>query len=107
MDYTYFNIFFLEVPKNIPLGDYVFYARVNYEDVGASSFDTFTVERVSLLAWITTILVIAVIIFLIVRRLRRDKRLEKRALKEHLQKPRIVKTPLIRRTLRIPRLPEY
>jgi len=107
MDQNYFNIFFLELPKDMPVGDYVFYARVNYGDVGASSFDTFTVEKISKFAWIIVIVIILVIGYLIIRRLGRDKRLAKKALKEHQQKPRIIKTPLIRRKLRIPKLPEY
>jgi len=104
IDQVYFNIFYLDVPKDIPMGDYVFYARVSYKDVGASSFDTFTVEGISLLAWIVVILVILIIIFLIIRRLTRDKRLAKKALKEQQRKTRIKKPPLIRRILRVPRL---
>ncbi len=108
MNKTYFNIFYLDVPKDISIGDFVFYARVNYQDVGASSFDTFTVERLSTFAWIIVIVVILLIIFLIVRRLRRDKRLKKKALKEQLkEKPKVIKLPLIRRTIQVPKLPEF
>ena len=104
LNHSHFDIFFLEVPKNIPLGDYVFYARVSYKDVGASSFDTFTVEKVSWLAWVVVIVIISVIIFIVIRRLTRDRRLARKALKEHQKKTRIVKPPLIRRKLKVPRL---
>ena len=107
MDQSYFNIFFLELPKDIPIGDYVFYARVNYGEVGASSFDTFTVEKISWLAWMVVIIIVLMIIFLIIRRLTRDRRLAKKAFREQQQKPRIVKKPLIIRKLRMPKLPEY
>ena len=106
MDKNFFNIFLLELPKDIPVGDYVFYSRVNYGDVSASSFDTFSVERLSWIVWLIIIIVLLLIIFLVIRRLRRDKRVIRKAFKEK-EYSRTIKPKLIRRTLRIPKLPEY
>ena len=107
MNQSYFNILYLDIPKDIPLGNYVFYARVNYGDIGASSFDTFTVEVISWIAWVAVIASVLVIIFIIFRRLTRDKRLQRRVLKEQLkEKPKIVKEPLIRRIIKVPKIKE-
>lgn len=72
---TYSNTFYLDVPEDIPLGNYLFYSKVSYEEgnVSASSFDTFTTEKISYLAWIILIIIIIVIMYLIIRWYRKKK----------------------------------
>ena len=66
---TYNNIFYLDVPKDIPMGNYLFYSRVLYpvSNVSASSYDTFTVEKISLLSWILLIVIILLLMYLVYR----------------------------------------
>jgi len=70
---TFNGIFELELPKDIPLGDYVFYTRVSAGNVSASSYDTFTIEKISWLAWILIILIILIIMGVIIIRIAREK----------------------------------
>lgn len=59
------RIFFLDLSEDIPMGDYLFYVKVYAGNVSASSYDTFTVEKISWLAWLFLIITISVIIFII------------------------------------------
>ena len=56
---------FLETPKDIKIGDYVFYSKVSYKNISASSYDTFIIEKVSFLMWAIIVLILIVMIFLI------------------------------------------
>ena len=69
INHTYSNIFFLDVPKKLRVGNYVFYTQVRYPagNVSASSFDTFTVERISLIAWIILIIIVMILMYLLHR----------------------------------------
>ncbi|NCN51398.1 hypothetical protein GW931_00090 [archaeon] len=64
---SYNNIFFLDLPEDIPIGNYVFYSQVYYKDINASSYDTFVVEKISYIAWILLILIILVLMYLVYR----------------------------------------
>ena len=100
---TYFNILFLEIPKDLPVGKYLFYAKVYYEDVSASSYDTFEVERISLIIWIVVVTAVSLLIFLIVWRLRRkEKKPEEK--KEKKKKP--IERVFVKRKVKIPKLPQ-
>jgi len=73
MNHTYSNIFFLDLPDDIEIGDYLFYARVLYPptNVSASAYDTITVEKVSFWTWLLIILIIILIGIYIYYRYRR------------------------------------
>ena len=66
---TYNNIFYLDSPKDIAIGNYLFYVRVLYAEtnVSASSYDTFVIEKVSYLSWIILILIILLLMYLAYR----------------------------------------
>jgi len=66
---TYKNTFYLDVPKDIPIGNYLFYSKVTYpaSNVSASSYDTFVVEKVSYLSWILLIIIILIIMYFVYR----------------------------------------
>jgi len=95
-------IFYLDVPQEIPAGRYLFYTRVSYGNIAASSYDTFTVERISLVIWLIIILILLLIIFFIIWRLRKRKKEEPIGEK----KKKIEKSHLIRRRVKVPRLPQ-
>jgi len=58
---------FLEIPKDIELGQYVFYSKVNYGNISASSYDTFSVIReISFYMMMTIILSLAILIIVLV-----------------------------------------
>jgi hypothetical protein len=63
MNHTYSNIFFLDLPEDIEIGDYLFYVRVLYPptNVSASAYDMITVEKVSFWTWLLLILIIILI----------------------------------------------
>ncbi len=56
---------FLEVPKDIQLGNYIFYTKVNYENIGASSYDTFKVVKIDKKVIFFQIIIILLILSLI------------------------------------------
>lgn len=64
---TYNNIFFLDVPKNSTMGNYVFYSIVKYRDVNATSYDTFVVETISFYFWILLLFLILILMYLAYR----------------------------------------
>lgn len=64
---TYNKVFYLDAPADIPIGDYIFYTTVKYQDVNATSYDTFTIEKLSFVSWIILILVILVLMYLAYR----------------------------------------
>jgi uncharacterized membrane protein len=66
---TYRDTFYLDVPKDIPIGDYLFYSKVTYppSNVSASSYDTFVVEKISYLSWILLIIIILLIMYFVYR----------------------------------------
>lgn len=66
------GIFSLELPEDIPIGDYLFYAKVYAGDVTASSYDTFVVEKISFLSWIVLILLVLILMGIILVHLRRE-----------------------------------
>ncbi len=66
---TYNNIFYLDAPKDLAIGNYLFYARVLYptSNVSASSYDTFVIEKISYLSWIILIIIILLLMYLVYR----------------------------------------
>jgi len=74
MNQTFQGIFFFDLPEDIPIGSYLFYARVSTVDnISASSYDTFTVEKVSFWAWILLIVAILIVIGVILVNLAKQK----------------------------------
>lgn len=61
---TYNNVFYLDVPDDIPIGNYIFHTVVKYEEVNATAYDTFTVEKLSFVSWIVLILIILLLMYL-------------------------------------------
>jgi len=55
-----------ELPKDILMGEYIFYSRVSYGDRGASSYDSFFIEKLSLLILVVLIIFIFVIMVILV-----------------------------------------
>jgi len=70
---TYSNVFFLDVPEDIPLGNYIFYTTVSYGKINATSYDTFTTEKISYFSWIILMIIILVLMYLVVRWYRERK----------------------------------
>lgn len=70
---TFTGTFELDLPENLALGDYLFYTRVYAGNVSASSYDTFTLEKISWLAWILLILVILIIMIVILIKIAKDR----------------------------------
>jgi hypothetical protein len=70
-----------EIPSTTGLGNYLFYARVNYEDKVASATDTFRIDknfivflnRLKLLMLIFTILIILILLLILIRRRKRKE----------------------------------
>lgn len=56
----------LKVPEGIPMGRYVFYSKIIYEDKIAVSSDTFQLETVSVVMWIIVLILIGILILLII-----------------------------------------
>lgn len=76
--------YFLDLPQNISVGNYVFYSMVNYKGVNATSYDTFIVEKVSYLSWIILIIIIISLMILIYRwYLKRRAKLYEEYLRAH------------------------
>lgn len=48
---------FLETPKDVEIGSYLFHSKVSYENITANSYDTFFIERASQIIWIIILLV--------------------------------------------------
>lgn len=48
---------FLETPRNLRVGDYLFFSKVTYQNITANSFDTFTIEKFSFFILLIFILV--------------------------------------------------
>jgi len=67
------RVLFLDLPEDISIGNYLFYVRVNYTDIGASAYDTFTVEKISWLSWLFLILSILIILIVLFVRLAKYK----------------------------------
>ena len=72
---------FLKIPIDIKIGGYVFYSKVSYEDISASSYDTFEVIKTkkivfSQIIFILLILCVMVTILIIIikinQRIRRE-----------------------------------
>ncbi|MFH1801556.1 MAG: hypothetical protein ABH804_01845 [archaeon] len=75
--YNFFSkIIFLESPKDMPMGDYLFYSKVSYGDVSASSYDLFVIEKISFTIWFLALLIFLVSIVIIVLVIRRKKKNE-------------------------------
>jgi len=63
------RLVFLNVPPDLPLGNYVFYSRVSYNNITASSYDVFTVtERINwgiiLISIIYLVLIFAILMII-------------------------------------------
>ncbi len=57
---------FLDVPQELQTGEYVFYSKVKYNDIIATSYDTFTVVEIQPLELLTNPLFITIISSLII-----------------------------------------
>ena len=64
---------FLEIPKDTKIGNYIFYSTVNYGNISASSYDTFIVEKISIVIWMIIVLIIFVVIILLFVIIKRKK----------------------------------
>ena len=63
---SYEREFFLTIPEDIPLGNYIFHSKVSYGNVTAESYDTFEVIKLFInFAAIILYLVITIIFILI------------------------------------------
>ncbi|MCR4327785.1 MAG: hypothetical protein NUV46_04365 [Nanoarchaeota archaeon] len=76
IDQSYNDVFFLDLPKNISIGNYLFYTQVRYGEVNASSYDTFVVEEVSTFSWFLLIIIIILSMYLAYRIYRHMQRKE-------------------------------
>ena len=65
MNRTHNGTYFLDVPNDASPGNYLFFTRVSYGDINASSYDTFTVETISSIAWVVLLFFLLVLILLI------------------------------------------
>ncbi len=63
----YSNVFYLDLPSNMSIGNYLFYTQVSYKNVNASSYDTFIVEEISTASWFLLILIILLAAYLVYR----------------------------------------
>lgn len=71
---THTGIFYIDIPKDIPIGNYLFYTRILAPgNVTASSYDTFAVEIVSFFSWIIVILLLSLILFYVIWKLHYSK----------------------------------
>lgn len=70
---THSGVYFLELPENISVGDYVFYSTVSYKDINATSYDVFVVEIVSSIVWVVLLVLILVLILIIILWYRKRK----------------------------------
>jgi hypothetical protein len=66
---TYSNVFYLDAPENMKVGNYLFYSKILYapDNVSASSYDTFVIEKVSYISWIILIIIILLLMYLVYR----------------------------------------
>ncbi|MDP3966381.1 MAG: DUF4215 domain-containing protein [archaeon] len=69
----YTNIFSLDLPKDIPVGNYLFYTKITSGNASASSYDTFVVERISTISWIILIAILLIAMYLVYRRYSQQK----------------------------------
>ena len=87
---THTETYFLDLPQNIGVGNYIFYSMVDYKGINATSYDTFTVEDVSYLSWIILIIIIVALIILAYRwYLKRRAKLYEEYKKTHKPEKRI------------------
>ncbi|GBE19436.1 MAG TPA: hypothetical protein ENG87_05355 [Candidatus Pacearchaeota archaeon] len=84
MEESFSKRVFLETSKQDPIGDYIFYSKLTYEDITVSSYDSFKLEKISLLMWllIIFILIILIIIIMILIKKERERRRAKLAIHE-------------------------
>ena len=111
---TYNNVFYLDVPKDIPLGNFVFYTKVLYPlgNVTASSFDTFTTERISIWSWIILIIVLLILMIISIIKYREKlyatyEKWRARVMNEKEKSAPIDKVKLDVANKGIPKLPDF
>ena len=102
----YSNTFFLDLPSNISIGNYIFYSEVSYKGVSASSYDTFVVEEISTFSWFLLILIILLAAYLVYRLYKNNKlkmfsEIEKRETQKKRAEKRMKELPI-----KVPELPE-
>ena len=103
---SYSNIFYLDLPSDIKIGNYLFYTKVSYGNVSASSYDTFVVEEVSTFAWIILVIAILILMYVIYRKYLKEKMESKFA---EIKKKNIAKeTEMLKKKLptEVPKLPD-
>ena len=59
--------------EEMGIGQYVFYSKVSFQNMSASSYDTFVLENISMLVWIITLSIIGLVIILIIVFIKRKK----------------------------------
>lgn len=74
IDVIHSNVYFLDTPSDMPIGNYIFYSTVRYRDIYATSYDVFTIEKISYISWLILILIILILIYITIRWYRERKR---------------------------------
>jgi len=64
---THNNIYFLDTPKDMPIGNYIFYSTVRYKDINATSYDVFTIEKISYISWLILIIIILILMYITIK----------------------------------------
>lgn len=73
---SFSKIVFLETPKNVSMGDYLFYSKVSYGEISASSYDIFVIEKLSIVMWIMILLILLISIILVLFIIKRKRKKE-------------------------------
>jgi len=71
---THDGVYFLDTPVDMPIGNYIFYSTVSYKNINATSYDTFSIEKISYLSWLILIIIILILIYLVIRWYKQRKR---------------------------------
>lgn len=105
---THSGIYFLDLPEDMPIGDYLFYARVVYppENVSASAYDTITVEKVSVWTWLLLILILVLIAIYVIYRYRNYKSTKKVIKKINEEKEEVKEEKIKEITREAPVIPD-
>lgn len=78
----------LKLPPELDVGKYLFYTKISYEDKISISSDTFHIEKISIVLWIISLILISILIFLVIfaiwviKRRRKEEERKRAELKE-------------------------
>ena len=109
---THADIYFLDVHKDMMIGNYLFYSRISVGNISATSYDTFVVENVSFLAWLILIIAVLIVIIFIIVRLIKHRRgpivavAKKRKKEEKKKKAKPAVEGMRRKPVSVPKLPD-